>query len=182
MKYLKAVLVVALLSLWGCSTLSTTTDFDPDTDFSKYKTYSWYTGEMPTDDALSADPLAKKRAIKSIDAYLSSNGYKLVSSGADFVVILHAGTKEKMQINNYGYGGYGYGMYGRGWGHGYGMSQTDVTYYDETTVIIDIADADKKELVWRGTGTGIIRGKLTDEERDAVVAKILADFPPNKLD
>ncbi len=181
MKYLKAILLMGLISLVGCSSLSTTTDFDPDTDFSSYKTYSWYAGDMPADDALSANPLAKKRVINSIDSYLTSNGYKSVASAADFVVIVHAGTKEKMQINNYGYGGYGYGRYGSGWGHGYGgMTQTDVSYYDETTLVIDIADASKKELVWRGTGTGIIRGKLTDEERDAVIAKILADFPPKK--
>ena len=181
MKYLKAILIMGLLSFWGCSSLSTTTDFDPDTDFSKYKTYSWYDGEVSGDDALHANPLAKKRVINSIDSYLTNNGYKLVTSGADFVVIVHAGTKEKMQINNYGYGGYGYGMYGRGWGPGYGGGvQTDVTYYDETTLVIDIADASKKELVWRGTGTGIIRGKLSEEDRAAVIAKILADFPPKK--
>ena len=180
MNYLKAVLVISLLSLWGCSSLSTTSDFDPNTDFSKYKTYSWYDGEVLADDALHTNPLEKKRVIHSIDSYLASNGYKLVTSGADFTVIVHAGTKEKMQINNYGYGGYGYGMYGRGWGPGFGMTQTDVTYYDETTLVIDIADAGKKELVWRGTGTGIIHGKLTDEERYEVVAKILANFPPKK--
>lgn len=181
MKYLKAVLVLGLLSFWGCSSMSTTMDYDPDTDFSQYKSYSWYAGEMPADDALAKNPLAQKRVIASIDKYLTSNGYKSVDSGADFVIIVHAGTKEKMQINNYGYGGYGYGRYGSAWGHGYGgMTQTDVSYYDETTVVIDIADAGKKELVWRGTGTGIIRGKLTDEERDAVVAKILAEFPPKK--
>ncbi len=180
MKYLKTTLIIGLLSFWGCASMTTTTDYDPDTDFSKYKTYSWYDGEVPADDALSANPLAKKRVVKSIDAYLASKGYTTAESDVDFVVIIHAGTKEKIQINNYGYGGYGYGMYGRGWGPGYGMSQTDVTYYDETTLVIDIADADKKELVWRGTGTGIIRGKLTDEERDAVIAKILENFPPKK--
>ncbi|MCF6269581.1 MAG: DUF4136 domain-containing protein [Melioribacteraceae bacterium] len=180
MKYFKAVLVIGLLSFWGCASMSTTMDYDPNTDFSKYKTYSWFDGEMPADDALSANPLAKKRVVSSIDSYLASKGYTSASSDVDFVVIVHAGTKEKMQINNYGYGGYGYGMYGRGWGPGYGPSQTDVTYYDETTLVIDIADADKKELVWRGTGTGIIRGKLTDEERDEVIATILANFPPKK--
>lgn len=181
MKVVKVILILGLLSFWGCSSLSTSTDYDPSVDFSKYKTYSWFEGEMPADDALSANPLAKKRAISTIDSYLTKNGYKSTTGDdADFVVIIHAGTKEKMQINNYGYGGYGYGMYGSGWGRGYGGTQTDVSYYDETTLVIDIADMEKKELVWRGTGTGIIRGKLTQEERDEVVAKILADFPPKK--
>jgi hypothetical protein len=137
---------------------------------------------MPADDVLSANPLAKKRVIASIDSYLKTQGFKSATNtnDIDFVVIVHAGTKEKMQINNYGYGGYGYGMYGSGWGPGYGMSQTDVSYYDETTVIIDIIDTNKKELAWRGTGTGIIRGKLSEEERNAVIAKIMEEFPPKK--
>ena len=177
MKLLKIAALLGFISFVGCSSLSTTTDYDKDVDFSKYKTYSFYEGNMPADDALSANPLAKKRVISSIEANLNGKGFKKADN-ADFVVIVHAGTKEKMQITNYGYGGYGYGMYGRGWG--YGPTQTDVSYYDETTLVIDIADIDKKELVWRGTGTGIIRGKVSDEDRDAVIDKIMSDFPPQK--
>jgi hypothetical protein len=179
MRLLKIVAIIGLISFWGCSSVTVTTDHDPNVDFSKYKTFAIYQGEMPASDALSKDPLAKKRVIASVERILTQKGFKKVPvEQADFVVILHAGQKERMQITNYGYGGYGYGMYGRGWGPGYGMSQTDVTYYDETTLVIDLADKAKKELVWRGTGTGIITHKLSDEERDEVIAKILKDFPP----
>jgi hypothetical protein len=185
MKMIKAIAIATLISLVGCSSLSVTSDYDSSVDFTKYKTYAWYTGDMPADDALTKNPLVKKRFVHSVDNYMKSHGYTLVEGAkADFVIIMHAGTKEKMQINTYGYGGYGYGMYGRGWGPGYGMNQTDVTYYDEATLIIDFADSQKKELVWRGSATGVLGSPKTQEEMqenaNIVVAKILDQLPPKK--
>lgn len=190
MKYLLMMVSVSLFLLVGCSSLDVTTDFDPEIDFTAYKTYAWYTGEMPEGDALAANPLIQKRAINSVDRELASKGFKLTDGDPDFVVIIHAGMKERMQVTNtgyggYGYGGYGYGRYGRGgWGGG-GVSSTHVTYYDEATVVVDIADFGKKELVWRGTGTGVLSKKQKTQEEsqqtaDEVIQKIMQDFPPTK--
>lgn len=180
--------ILLLVTFVGCSSISTTTDYDPTVDFSKYKTYMWFAGEMPADDELSKYPLVKKRIANSVEKALEAKGYtKGTKDSFDFVVILHAGTKERVQMNTYNYGGYGYGGYGGGWGGGYGggMSTTDVNYYDEATVIVDIADAEKKELAWRGTATGIVRKSQKEQseaqaDADEVINKILADFPPEK--
>lgn len=176
-----------LVSLVGCSSISTSTDYDSSTDFTKYKTYKWFAGEMPADDALTQHPLVKKRIEKSVEKTLAVKGFiKGTGDNVDFVVIIHAGTKEKMQVNTYNYGGYGYGRYGGAWGHGYGgATTTDVNYYDEATLVVDIADAGQKELVWRGTATGVVsKSEKTQEEAqegaDDVINKILADFPPQK--
>ena len=186
MRYIKFILIAGLFLSLGCSSLSYKTDFDPSIDFSTYKTYMWYAGKMPDDDALSANPLAKKRVAAGIDKALQDMGYTIgTEDNYDFVVIIHAGNKEKMQITNYGYGGYGYGRYGSGWGGygGYG-GQTDVYQYDETTLVIDIYDAKKKEMVWRGSVTGVVKDNPNQEEQqkniDKVVTKILEDFPPEK--
>ncbi len=187
MKHLQLLLALSLLIIWGCSSYSYKTDFDPSIDFSTYKTYMWYSGKMPDDDALSANPLVKKRVAAGIDKALQAKGYSIGTQDAyDFVVIIHAGNKEKMQITNYGYGGggYGYGGYGRGWGGYGGYSQTDVYQYDETTVVIDIMDAKKKEMVWRATVTGVVKENPDREEQqkniDNVVGKMLSEFPPEK--
>jgi hypothetical protein len=180
------VFAVSMFFLWGCSSFSYKTDFDPEIDMSGYKTYMWYAGKMPDDDALSANPLVKKRVAAGVDKVLQEKGFSKGTEDAyDFVVIIHAGNKEKMQITNYGYGGYGYGGYGRGWGGygGYGGT-TDVHQYDETTLVIDIADAKKKEMVYRSTVTGIVKDDPSIEEQEhnihEVVTKMLADFPPEK--
>jgi hypothetical protein len=184
MKTLTSIFIVTLILMYtGCSSVSVTTDHDPEADFSKYKTYLWYAGEMPADDNLSANPLVKKRVASSVEKDLESKGFTKGADGkADLVVIISAGSKEKMQVTNYGYGGYGYGRYGRGWGGGYGGSYTDVHYYEETTLLIDLIDVELKELVWRGSGTGTVKSYDDQQEMqeaiDAVVAKIMYDFPP----
>jgi len=171
-----------IISFVGCSSISISTDYDAEADFSKYKTYMWYTGEMPEGEVLSQNPLIKNRVVSSVEKALSAREFtKGTEDSFDFVVIIHGGTKERVQVNTYNYGGYGYGRYGRGWG-GYGGSTTDVNYYDESTLIIDIVDAEKNELVWRGTATGVVR-KAEDQAEaqaniDEVVNKIMLDFPP----
>jgi hypothetical protein len=179
------VFAVSMFFLWGCSSFSYKTDFDPSIDMSGYKTYMWYTGKMPDDDALSANPLVKKRVAAGVEKVLEEKGFSKGTEDAfDFVVIIHAGNKEKMQITNYGYGGYGYGGYGRGWGGYGGYGGTDVYQYDETTLVIDIADAKKKEMVYRSTVTGIVKDDPSIEEQEhnihEVVTKMLSDFPPEK--
>jgi len=178
------IAALLLLSLVGCSSISTSTDYDPTIEFTKYKTYMWYAGEMPADDELTKHPLVKKRMANSIAKSLATKGFtEGTEDNYDFVIVMHAGTKERMQVNTYGYGGYGYGGYGHGgWGGG-GMSTTDVNYYDEATLVIDMIDAKKKELGWRGTATGVVsKSDLSQEEAqdraDNIIGKILAEFPP----
>lgn len=185
-KTISLIASFVLLSLVGCSSISVTTDYDASIDFSKYKTFKWYEGEMPADDELVKIPLVQKRLANSVEKALEAKGFtKGTSDNFDFVIIMHAGTKERMQINTYNYGGYGYGRYGHGgWGGG-GMSTTDINYYDEATLVVDIADGVKKELVWRGSATGVVRkSQKTQAEAQAdsqeVIDKIMADFPPGK--
>jgi len=178
--------VLLLISMIGCSSITVNTDYDPTIDFSKYKTYKWFDGKAPDGDELQKYPLVKRRVINAVDKALAAKGFVKTDSDPDFVVIVHAGTKERMQLNTYNYGGYGYGRYGYGWGGYGGMSTTDVSYYDEATLIVDIADAKKKELVWRGTGTGVIQGGGQQDQAEAqeraneVIDQIMHDFPPQK--
>ena len=180
------VIAVSLFLISGCSSYTFKTDFDESVSFRGYKHYMWYAGKMPDDDVLSANPLVKKRVAVGVDKALAERGFTIgTEEDFDFVVLIHAGNREKMQVTNYG--GYGMGGYGRGWGGygggGYGGG-TDVYQYDETTLVIDMYDADKKEMVWRGSVTGVVKDNPNQEEQqkniDKVVTKILEEFPPDK--
>ena len=84
---------------------------------------------------------------------MAKKGLKLVESGDfDFVVLAHAGIKERTQIHETG-GHYG-GWYDPYWGP-YGGTTT-VSNYEEGTLVIDIVHWEKKELAWRGMGTSIL--------------------------
>lgn len=161
----------------GCSSVSVTTDYDPATDFSAYKNYAWHTGKTIPGDELAKDPLVKKRFVNAIDKILKSKGCKKVESGADFVVVIHAEVKDKMQVTNTGgYGGYGW--YDPWWGP-YGGA-TMVSHYEEGTLVIDFVDTKEKELSWRGLATKTLgSGPLEQNEIDDIVHKVLNKFPPD---
>ena len=181
------ILSVFILSLIGCSSIKYSTDFDSTQDFGKYKTYRFANvNEVDPDDYLTQYPLIKKRVITAINDDFKAKGFELVESGPDFVVLLAAGSKERMQVTNtggYGYGGW-YGGYRGYGGMGYGGS-THVSYYEEGTLIIDIIDWEEKELSFRGTATGTLsKSDKTPEESqadiDELVENILAKFPPGQ--
>lgn len=178
---------LTLVLLMGCSSLQVSTDYDPAADFSQYKTFGWPTGDRPPEDALAKNPLIAKRVEYSIGEALKAKGFTMLEDGVpDIVIITHGGVQEKMQVTNYstgyygGYGGYrGYGYYDP-W---YGGTRTDVSYYDEATLLVDFVDTSTKELVWRGVGTKIM-GDTSNPEKvqanvDKAIDKILASYPPN---
>jgi hypothetical protein len=181
------ILSVFTLSLISCSSIKYSTDFDPTQDFSTYKTYRFANpGEVDPEDLLNQYPLIRKRVMAAIQDDFAAKGFTLAKEGdPDFVVLLAAGSKEKMQVTNtggYGYGGW-YGGYG-GYGGGYGGS-TYVSYYEEGSLVIDIIDWQEKELSFRGVATGTLsKSEKTPEESqadiDELVTNILAKFPPGQ--
>ncbi len=181
MKYLNVFLIIGLISvISGCSPVIVKTDYDREYDFSQYKTYRWPTqAEAIKTDELAKNNLAYKRVVEAVDKIMQAKGLtKKEVSETDLVIFAHAGVKNKMQINQYG----GYGGWYQPWWGPYG-GHTDVSYYEEGTLIIDLVDSKKKELAWRGSGTGVVKDYDTPEEMqknlDEILAKILANYPPD---
>lgn len=173
------VLVLAL----GCSSVTIKHDYDKDANFAAYKTYAWLA--VPTDAAgsvqaaLERNSLLDKRIKESVNANLSAKGYTADASNPDFVLLYHTGAEDKINVTDwgYGYGRYGYG----GW---YGGGGVDVTQYREGTLILDVIDANAKQLVWRGFATAALNPDAPMEKREQrlndVIAQILTKFPPTK--
>ena len=183
-----AIIVVMFLTVLvfvSCSSVTVNYDFDPEYDFATFKTYRWATAkEVNPNDELLKYPIIQKRVVAAVDAVMKDKGYELVEGeDFDFVIMAHAGSKERMQVHNTGYsaayGGYG-GWYDPWWGP-YGGS-THVSYYEESTLVLDIVHWEKKELAWRGLATGTVRednrGNKQEAEIQNIVTKVLANFPP----
>jgi len=181
MRVVAAVFVAVLLLVPGCSPISVKTDYDPSADFSTLHTYQWIPFKGG-DDALAKAPLVQKRAMNAVDKALAAKAYRLLADGVpDFYVAVHAGVQDKINVTDYGY------AYGGWWGpYGPYGHNIDVSYYKEGTVFVDVIQkrADKYELMWRGAGTGMVAPpddpQAAQEKADAVAARILKDFPPEK--
>lgn len=155
----------------------TTYDYDKTAVFAQFKTYSTKDG-TPT-----GNPLIDKRIAASIEAQLAAKGFVRNDSSPDVFVLYHVAFDEQKDISTYSTGP-AYGGYGWGWGGGWGTTSTDVRVRDILvgTLAIDIVDAQKGEIAWRGLGTKEIDTNAKPEKRDEnitkAVAKVFRNYPP----
>jgi hypothetical protein len=180
---LAAILMAFLLILIaGCeSPVKVDSESDPVADLTSYK--SFYLLPMP-DKIPGADPGAVLR-VKSIvrDAVretLIDKGYTETSKeDADFAVNMTGKVVPKTDVTDWGYS---YAPRG-GWGYrypyyGYGTSNVTVDQYDEGSLILEIFDNEKGEMVWVGWGTARTRSSGPDPDRlEGTIMDILARFP-----
>ncbi|EKF55813.1 hypothetical protein I215_04655 [Galbibacter marinus] len=171
-KLFSGILVIALL-MGACSTIQVATDYDRQVDFNKYKTFAFY---KPGIDKAEISDLDIKRILRSIQYELQSRGYQL-SENPDILVSIF--TKEVDRVSVYNNVGWGWGWYGYPYA---GMGYNTISRDTEGSLYIDLIDADRKELVWQGKGTGslITNGDLAKKEQRIreFVQEILEKFPP----
>jgi hypothetical protein len=156
------VLLAVLIAAPGAYAAKPNIQWNKDYDFSHVKTYAW---QDPTAPSLAqSNPFMHKFIQDEIEKRLTAAGLTKAAAGAtpDVWVTYHGAVQNNVELHSdsfgYGFGGYGMG----GWGmYGYGMAgpvstTTRVVEYKEGTLIVDIVDPMKKELVWRGSSTPIL--------------------------
>jgi hypothetical protein len=166
------LLVLVAAAFVGCSTITTTVDYDKSEDFSKYRTYGWMgTGNLRND-------LVEKRIVAAVDQQLAAKGLTK-SDNPDVLVAVHGRLGKETQIT----------AYNTGWGYGYrrgGMGVTTATAKEIPvgTLIVDLVDGKDKDLVWRGTASSTIEASDSPDAREKkiqeAVQKILENYPPKK--
>jgi uncharacterized protein DUF4136 len=169
-----AVFLGAVLSLAGCSGITTSVDYDRAVDFSRFKTYAWK-DVHPVQNAI-----VENRIKSAADRALAAKGLRKVDSDPDLWVVEHVSLTKEKQLTTYD-SGWGYGYRG-GWGGG--MTTATVSEIPIGELIIDMVDAKENQMIWRGTASKAIDQNATPQERekttDAAIQKLFAGFPPGK--
>jgi len=173
-KYLfRACFIVLIGMLFCCSTMKINVDYDQDASFLEYKSYRWIPHKPKVKPPRMIDhTLLEKRIKNAVDAELAAKGFtRVMEERPDILVAFHIGAQNKVDVTHYGYR---YGPHGRWWGH-----RAEVHRYKEGTLILDIVDAETKQLVWRGSARDAVhRPQDLDEKLLEAVEKILVQFPP----
>jgi hypothetical protein len=168
-----ALPLVAVAALAGCSSLELGSDYDPATDFTRFKTFDFKEGSKPR------DPVARRSVEYAIQTALEGRGMKAVDTGADLDVHIHFVLDARIQYDTYGYGTGGW--YGWGWGGAY---VTTARAIPTGTVLIDLVDPKLKVPVWRGIVKDDISTSLEPEEREkkaiGIARQLFENFPPQK--
>ena len=157
----------------------TSYDYDKTMDFTTFKTYALKDGTKV------GQPLIDDRIVNAIEAELAAKGLTKSDASPDVFVVYHMAFDKQKDISTYssGYGG-GYGAYGWGYGGGWagGTTTTQVRDILIGTLVIDMADAKKNQVAWRGMGVKEVKTEAKPEKRDKsindAVKKIFKNYPP----
>jgi len=172
-KLFSSALVVALL-LVTAGTLTAQDvryNFMPKTDFSKYRTYKWVTfGGAHPDQIMDAE------IKQSVDTQLASKGMtKTDSDNADVYVSYQTAVNQETQWDAWGTGGRRFGG---------GMAEWTSSTISIGTLVLDMYDPGKKQLVWTGQATKTIDRSSNPEKNmrnlDKAIGKLLKNYPPKQ--
>ncbi len=176
--------LVALTSGLGCAT-RVRYDFDREAMFSRYETFDWIAPPVrASEEGLHSDPdgpfarnsLLDKRIRTAVNSKLRERGYEYVEGDeSDFRLNYHVTFKDKLvgSGSDFGYVGH---YYRGAFSSGFNWS---VRQYQQGTIIIDVVDRAKDQLVWRGWMTSRNRdGNFDEAEINRAVNQILQRFPP----
>ena len=155
----------------ACAPLSVSSHIQPGADFSRYRTYDWAPRDaLPTGDPrLDDNPFFDSHVRASVERELASKGYRREPENPDLLVHYHASVQQKVDIyRTDAEAGYSY--------------ESAAVQYEEGTLVLDVADARTKQIVWRGWGQSDIGGVINDQSRMEkriveVTREILKRFP-----
>lgn len=159
-------------------------DFDPDADFSKFKTFSLVAGIDLAKTGVLEDPEKRMRIANFVSGILELHGLREIPRDQkhDLAVRVWIALRDRQSqttiMNPISYwGGYDPFWYGP-WGYYY--ETYVVKNYVEGTLIIDLLDPVSKNLVWRTYLRQNIenRVKAYDEAKKSL-NKAFSQFPPS---
>jgi hypothetical protein len=176
------MLTMVSLSVWACTSFNVKTDHDATADFSAFKTFAFGGLADISKGGIYDNSLTRKRIESAVVRELTAKGLRQVrlDEPQDLLVHYWVGVQDKQRLESSG-PTVGVARYpgGYGWGAGYGGGVT--TYeYREGTLILDLIEPAKKQLVWRATIVGTLQDSAKDnvELGNKAIAKAFESYPP----
>lgn len=173
-------IVIIALTISSCSSVRVAADYDKNAEFDNYKTFAFFKTGI---DKAEISDLDKRRILRAIEKELMAQGYTK-SENPDLLVSIFTKSTQRVNVYNnaWGWGNWGWGGWGGfGPGWGWGWNQPSVSTRTEGVLYVDLIDANKKELVWQGMGTGLLTQKSVEKKEEKInefVTKIMEKYPP----
>ncbi|MDQ8205505.1 DUF4136 domain-containing protein [Pelagicoccus sp. SDUM812003] len=181
-----AALAFLSLLLGGCATMPPPSvanvgyEFDSAYNFEQIRTFA-----IVRPESLSPmSPILRKNLLNEAASRLGRMGYQQVDSPekADILVSIHGTSKQVIDSVTYSNVYYTNTYRRSSWVYIGGYPSTYITTREEGTLLMDIADARSKELVWRGWGTRryTLESKVTDQQIYESIKRLMDNFPPSR--
>jgi len=170
-----------LIAIASCTTVKVD---QSSANLSKYRTYAFMDPDVKAGkNPLYYNDIATQNVESVVDNALLNKGLTKNESNPDLLIGYHFFVEQKTRTVNDPpmYGPYmGWGRWGwRGWAPGYwgwGRSRTET--YNDGTLVVDMVDARRKKLVWRGSiENAVTNPNMITEQLPREVNKILEKYP-----
>jgi hypothetical protein len=161
MKILLKAFIFAILTSCATTPRSVVIDYDQDARFSDYLTYYW-SDEILSESVsqpLFYNSLIKKRIKSAIQQEMDGRGYVLEEYNPDLFINAHMIVEEKTEMQNYSVSPYRF----------YYPDNIRTINYKEGTLVIDLIDRDRRQLVWQGYYKGSFVDAKTPEDRSRAI-------------
>ncbi len=174
--------VSLLLALAACaSTPRVSSQADPTGEFSRYRSFSFYTPLALEQNGYTT--ITSNRIRDAVRTQMLARGYVYDEANPDLWINLNAYLQDKTRVTSMPEVDYDYYYSYRARGYvavPYWRDRTDVRQYTEGTLNVDVIDARQKRLVWEGVAVGTV-GQAKPERRaqqiDTAVAAIFDQYP-----
>ena len=144
-------------------------EFDESADFSRYRTFAIQEGQLNAKAPALNSELTRKKIDNEIRKRLIEKGLMEVSAKPDLNVRFTLGSARRSEVE----------AYPAGW-RGLGTRRVRVAY-TEGTLVINLRDTSKRELVWRAIAVEDKSDPAKiSEHLDDMVKKSIEKYPPKK--
>src|SRR5258708_2472159 len=181
----KLFIVALMLGAFGAQS-QVHIDFDKKVDFTKYRTFKFEPGKVVRKLGLqdTTSTFMNQYIAEAITKKLTSNGLIRTGKTPDLVITYVAGAKEKQEMENSmsspGFYSLQSRFYGRGGWWGPQWNTFWVNRYEQGTIIIDVYDAKRDQLIWRAYAVSPINNYNEQKFVNKEIAKSFKKFPPKE--
>ena len=182
MRIISIIFISLMLS--ACTSM-VNVDYDRNTDFSSYKTFSVDAKpvRISTDTRVNSS-FMQQRVVNELNATLTKNGFQNINQNADFNVKYFLGIRREIGTQDSGGVSIGFGSSRRhsAVGIGFNIPIGETTSIDYLVLTIDVVSTKTNQLLWRGSlGYSLYEGaspKTYTKLINELVEEILQNFPP----
>ncbi|WP_347922636.1 DUF4136 domain-containing protein [Pontimicrobium sp. SW4] len=169
----KLLVLLTVFMVVSCAPIYVKYDYEKQTNFSKYKTYNYY-----SDLETGLSELDTKRLLNALDEALSVKGLAL-SDTPDFFVDITSSEFQNTQRNSVGVG---VGGSGRNVGGGISIGLPIGQPKLNREIVFDFHDENGIGLFWQAVSESGYNPNASSEQKEirikAIVEKVLKGYPP----
>lgn len=183
--YLKFLLCLILAGCANTANLQISSDYR-EYNYAQLKTYAWYDNAEPESKDSKINPPIYSRITEAIENELNVKAFKK-SDQPDFFINFTVTASNVYDVNSYvSYSGHAPGFTWRRSGYGFSAleKQAQLDMIRKGTLVIDILDPEKDQLIWRGIAQKRLPDRPYNEQTQdrlikEAVKQVLSNFPPN---